>query len=141
MKKMLMILAALAFATSAMAADLEEDGTRAIKPLRVLAPGDSFTQFSPLLTPWPAEIDSWPILCLGTGTLNISVSDYYDSGNVIFGLSWKFGSTSVTPNLCTTGCTFSITEQVLNPTFFIVFVGYAPESIPRGYDIRVSFSP
>ena len=143
MKKYFVMIAVLAIAVPAMAADFEGGATRAVQPLQILSPGGAFNTFS--LSPgcWPPDIDTWPILCLGGGTLNVSISDFYVPGNVIFAAIYEVlsGSWSL-PNGCLTPCTFTLTESVTGTgAFFLVFVGYLSDCSAEGYDIRVAYTP
>lgn len=139
MKKYFVMIAVLAIAVPAMAADFAE---AAVKPIQILSPGGSFNTFS--LSPgcWPPDIDTWPIVCLGGGNLTIGISDFYLPGNVLFAVTYEvFSGTWGLVNVCLTPCSFTITEPVpATSAFYLVFVGYYGECAAEGYDIRVAFN-
>ncbi len=143
MKKYLVMIAVLVIAVPAMAADYDGAGTRAIKPIQILSPGGAFNFFS--LSPgcWPPNYDAWPIICLGGGTLNVSISDFYLPGNLIFAVTFEvLSGTWGLINGCLTGCSFSLTEPVpATGGVYLVLVGYFGECSAEGYDIRVSYNP
>jgi len=140
MKKYFVMIAVLAIAVPASSADF---AGATVQPLQILSPGGAFNDFSPLTGCWPPDIDTWPIFCSGGGTLNVSISDFYVPGNVIFATIYEvFSGTWILPSGCLTPCTFALTAPVTGTgAFFLVFVGYLPECSPEGYDIRVSYTP
>jgi len=142
MKRLLVLIALVAIAAPAMAADVEGDGTDDIMPYVILFPGDYYTAYSTLDMFWPLDRDDWFIVTMGDGLLTVTMEDCCTMGDTIFAyLQWYYhgfvdGGYATSPE--------TVTLQAITPYLYSLFrvqTGYWHKvgTYPAGYYLDVSF--
>ena len=142
MKRLLILIALVAFAAPVMAAEIEGDGTDDIMPYVILYPGDYYAGSNSLDMFWPLDRDNWFFVTMGDGILNVTIEDCCTMGDTLFGyLHWYYHGIvdwgyAISPE--------TITLQAITPYMlglFRVQIGYLHKigTYPAGYYIDASF--
>lgn len=144
MKKLGAILVILAVALPAMAREnaSEDAGLKeTVQSPIVLRPGDYFSGeiTSDALKSW----DIFPIVCIGSGTLNFQIEDGYIMGDTMLGLLFKAKPTAGLAEwgYATSPDTISLSAPVSVYGVLLGIAGYlkCPGGFPAGYYVDASF--
>ena len=145
MKKLMVLISILVFASAAMAdSTMEESERGGIGPL-LLYPGDWISSFSTLYT--LTDKDYFTIVVVGSGTFEFAIRDCCAPGDTLINFLYKHGPAPaglVGYDYCTSPCEASVTTSVSEVSEYAIFIGLAmyldcPAGLPAGYFFDIYF--
>lgn len=146
MKKMMVLISILVFASAAMVDGTAEGSERgAIGPL-FLYPGDWISSFSTLYT--LTDYDFLSIITVGSGMFEFTVRDCCAPGDTMINILYRYAPAPVGLvgyDYCTSPCDASVTTRVNEGIEYSVFIGLAmyidcPAGLPAGYFFDIYFN-
>ncbi len=142
MKRLVVLIALVAFAAPAMAAGLDGDGTDDLKPYVIMYPGDYYSNSSYLYSFWPWERDFWFFVTIGEGSFSIEVDAGDYPGDSMFGYLVWYAHGVVDYDWAIYPDTFTLQSNVTWPgSIFRVMTAFLHEVglYPAYYSIEASF--
>lgn len=101
----------------------------------VLYPADVYHHGGFVDGPLPEYMDIYILLCVGTSTLNVDISDSWGD-DTMFLLAVQYGAGILEYGQAPE---FSVSEEVTNWGLYIFITGYTEASFPAGYSLHAEF--
>jgi len=143
MKKMLILIVIVAFAAPALAAN-EVPGLEKYDEILgpyVMYPGDMFSSDTSIHGPWPTYYDIWIFLCIGTGTVEVAITDCCIMGDTMIALLLQYGIGFLDWALGTSPASAIVSAPVSTWGIYFIVTGFyaCPGGFGAGYYIDAYF--
>ncbi len=132
MKKWLVLLCITAIAAPAVMATSALGDTYGPE---VLYPADVYHRGGFVDGPAPEYMDTYILLCVGTSTLNVDISDSWGDDTMLL-VAVKYGAGLLDYGLAPE---FSVSDEVTDWGLYIFITGYTEASFPAGYSFHAEF--